>query len=212
MRAISNQEKIMPVINATFFGVTDAQLRLQLLNHIPATLPRLSLLRRELSLAFFFDDPAYLGKKPMELLDFKEIMLQLQKPQFAIARDTDYTKLAATMGLLDIGLDDGDPPDSSLDPELENDYNRKVEKLAKVIRSMFTKIVDSGASHMSRTEAKDSLEAFHSRIIYAVRTKPKTKSLLFGSENAGGAYGMSKEQFMAKFLTKQKVALEVSPD
>ena len=201
----------MPVIEASFFGVTDAQLRLQLLNHIPATLPRLSLLRRELSLAFFFDDPIYLNKKPMDLLDFKKIILQLKKPQFTIARDTDYAKLAAMMGLLDIGLDDGDPPDSSLDPDLENGYNRKVEKLARVIRGMFTKIVDSGASHMSRTEAKDSLEAFHSRIIYAIRTKPKAKRLLFGSENAGGAYGISKEQFMAKFLTEQKVALEISP-
>ena len=148
----------------------------------------------------------------MDLLNFKKIMLQLRKPEFSIARDTDYTKLAATMAFLDIGLDDGDPPDSSLDPDLESDYNRKIEKLAKVVRSMFTKIVDSGASHMSRTEAKDGLEAFHSRIIYAVRTKPKAKRLLFGSENAGGAYGMNKEQFMAKFLTEQKVALEISPD
>lgn len=45
---------------------------------------------------------------------------------------------------------------------------------------MFTQIVDTGASHMQRTEAKATLEAFHSRLLYAVRTKLKPKTRLVG--------------------------------
>lgn len=34
---------------------------------------------------------------------------------------------------------------------------------------------------MIRTEAKEVLEALHSRLQFAVRTKPKPKTLLFGN-------------------------------
>lgn len=38
---------------------------------------------------------------------------------------------------------------------------------------------------MKRTEAKEVLEGFHSRLLYVVRTELKPKSLNFGSKNDG---------------------------
>ena len=49
---------------------------------------------------------------------------------------------------------------------------------------MFTQIIDTSASHMKRTEAKEILEAFHSRLLFAVRTKPPPKKKVFGDEVA----------------------------
>ena len=193
------------ILGTTFAQLNDPQLCLQMLRCIPATTSQLSLLRRRLSLAFFFDDPNYLAKKPPDLISFKKITAQLRKPEYSIAIDTDYLELAAAIAILDIGLDDGDPPDFTLNIDLEKKFNEKVERLAEVIKSMISRIADAGASFITRTEAKDGLEAFHNRLVYAVRTKPRPIKMHFGKNNVSAGGGTQSDDFMSKFVWNRRL-------
>lgn len=139
--------------------------------------------RRQLSLAFFLDDTQYLDEEPQKLLDLKQIARYLQKPQFTIRNDTEYDELAASISILSIGIDAGDPPALSSNASHEAAFNADVDLLSDRVKAMFTQIIDAGASHMRRTEAKAILEAFHSRLLYAVRTKGKPKTNLFGDSS-----------------------------
>ena len=70
---------------------------------------------------------------------------------------------------------------------------------------MFTQIVDSGASHMRRTEAKEILEGFHSRLIYAVRTTRKPKTLLVGDSDFVGGPDSKQGAMMRGFIERAKL-------
>ena len=159
--------------------VNDSVLRLQLLENIPASSPRSNLFRRRLALAFFFEDDIYFSKDSEQLLDLRAVVRHLQKPCFAIRNDTDYPELTALISILSIGVDNGDPPPADSDAEKTVVFNEDVDLLSSRINGMFTSIVDTGASHMRRTEAKEVLEGFHYRLLYAVRTKRKPKTMLF---------------------------------
>jgi hypothetical protein len=170
---------------------------------IPATTARLILFRRRLCLAFFLGDAGYLTKKPRDV-PFSTIRKRLRRPEFSIHPDADYSRLKAAIGLLEIGLDDGDPPNRLQNSQAEDAFNRSIDRLSEVITGLFTKIVDSGASHMSRTEAKVALEAFHSKLEFSVRTKPKSKMDLFGN----GIYRSTEEakggDFMRTYFSKKQ--------
>ncbi len=66
---------------------------------------------------------------------------------------------------------------------MENDFNKSIDELANQIKSMFTRISDTGASHMTRTEAKEVLNRVYYRLVYSVRTKPRPKKNLFMSNS-----------------------------
>ncbi|MCJ1397508.1 hypothetical protein MMC11_000701 [Xylographa trunciseda] len=198
------------ILNTTFSKLKDAQLRLQMLRCIPATTLRLSLLRRRLSIAFFFDNPSYLAKQSPDFFSIRKTIAQLRKPEYLIGTNTDYPQLAAAIAILDIGLDDGDPPDFALDLDLEEKFNEKIDRLAEVLKAIVSKIADAGASFMSRTEAKDGLEAFHNRLVYAVRTKPRPKNLHFGKSNISSGNGVSSGEFMSRFLSSRKATVDVN--
>ncbi|MCJ1414895.1 hypothetical protein MMC32_001224 [Xylographa parallela] len=197
------------ILSTAFSQLKDAQLRLQMLRCIPATTLRLSLLRRRLSVAFFFENPSYLTRQPPDLISIRNIIIQLRKPEYSIGTNTDYVQLAANIAILDIGLDDGDPPDFVLDLDDEKRFNGKVDRLAEVVKGILSKIADAGASFMTRTEAKDGLEAFHNRLVYAVRTKPRPKDSHFGKSNIPAGDGMSNGEFMSKFLASRRPALDL---
>ena len=200
------------ILSTAFLQLKDTQLRLRMLRCIPATTLRLNLLRRRLSVAFFFENSSYLTKHPPDLIRFKSIITQLCKPEYSIGANTDYVQLAANIAILDIGLDDGDPPDFALDLDHEKKFNEKVDRLAEVIKGIFSKIADAGASFMTRTEAKDGLEAFHNRLVYAVRTKPRSQNSHFGKSNISAGDGMSNGEFMSKFLSSRKLAVDLKVD
>lgn len=176
--------QIHEVLATVFPFVKDSKFRLQLLQNLPACSPRLVVFRRRLALAYFSHDEDYLTKSTSDLLDLGSIATELQHPRFAIRTDTDFSELAAVIGILSIGIDRGDPPSPHSDERQQVRFNGDVDLVASRIGEMFTSIVDTGASHMRRTEAKEMLEAFHSKLLYAVRTKPKPKTMLFGGSDA----------------------------
>ena len=114
-------------------------------------------------------------------MNLKHIADHLQGPQYAINSASDYAELAASIDILSIAIGCGNPPSSDCPKEDEIAFNSDVDTLAAKIRSMFTQIVDTSASHMKKTEAKEILEGFHSRLVFAVRTRPPPKKSTFGS-------------------------------
>lgn len=172
--------QLQTVLTTVYHTITDATLRLQLLQTIPAWSSRLLLLRQRLALAFFFQDSRYLSKPPENLVDLKAITRRLGGPPFLIRRETDFGELAASIGIVSIGIDCGDPPPSPATKEEDAALNQDVDSLSSRINYMFSDIVDTGASHMKRTEAKEVLEGFQRRLEYTIRTRPK-KKLIFGN-------------------------------
>ncbi len=173
-------EQFEAVLTNVYHTVSDANLRLRLLQMIPAWSSRLLLLRQRFSLAFFFQDPCYFSKQPEDLVNLKSIAHRLESPQFKIRKETDFGELAASICILSIGIDCGDPPPATATKGKNARFNGDVDSLTSKINSMFSDIVDTGASHMKRTEAKEVLEGFQRRLEYSIRTKPKPKKSIFG--------------------------------
>lgn len=167
-------------MTTTYHTINDATLRLQLLQALPAWSSRLTLLRQRLALAFFYQNTSYLSKQAPDLVNLKSISHRLQSPQFNIRNTTDFSELAASIEIVSIGIDDGNPPNTSVPEEEEKAFNKEVDSLASKINTMFNDIVDTGASHMKRTESKETLEGLQRRLEYVVRTKSKPKKSLFG--------------------------------
>lgn len=187
---------------AMFNSTPDSQLRLQLINNLPTYTPLLGLLRRRLALAFFFENSSYLSRAPQNAFDLSTVTDYLRRPAFDIKVDADYAQLAARISILDIAIDRGVPAVNICDLHDETSFNREVDSLAKRIKAMYTGLLDSGASHMSRTEAKEVLRIMHYRLIYAVRTKQEPKSSLFGSVTASGqGEGQQSTKAITTFLS-----------
>ena len=178
--------------------VEDSTLRLQMLQNIPSSSPQLSILRRRLALAFFFENEDYLSRASEDLIDMKAIARQLRKPRFKIRNDTDYTELAALVAILNIGFDSGNPPPPGSDKQKSEHFNRRIDSLSDCIYAMFSHIVDTGASHMKRTQAKQVLEIFHSKLLYDIRTKPKPKTMIFELSKTDGD-----QDSLNKYLSKK---------
>lgn len=198
------------VLNTVYPQVTDAQLRLQLLRSIPATSTRLNLFRQRLAMAFFYEDSTFLMRQPQYLIVLSEVAKHLRQPQFTIDQDTDYSELAASVAILDIGLGDGNPPKSIAAIQSEDKFNQEVDRLAKTVKGKFMRIIDSGASHMLRTEAKDVLEALHCRLTYAVRTRQKPKANPFADPGVEAGQLAESGAFMKAFLAKRRDNVQIS--
>ncbi|KAL2042650.1 hypothetical protein N7G274_004409 [Stereocaulon virgatum] len=175
--------ELQTVLTTVFHSVHDASLRLQLLQMIPPLHRGLVVFRQRLALAFFFQNSRYLSKPPEDLVDLKSIADRLRSPQFTINNATDYAEFAASIGILSIGIDCGNPPRQGSTRDVEVAFNSDVDILASKIRAMFTQIIDTSASQMKRTEAKEILEGFHSRLKFAIRTRPPAKKTPFGNSN-----------------------------
>lgn len=61
-------------------------------------------------------------------------------------------------------------------------FNDDVEVLVAQIRAIEERIIDSGASHMRRTVAKEAARRLAYRLEYAVRTREKVKRDVFAND------------------------------
>jgi hypothetical protein len=93
-----------------------------------------------------------------------------------IKKDTDYVELRARLGLLDVALDCGFSDFIFLetgDKQAEKKFNESIDELATAVRELSARIIDAGAAHMTRTEAKVVAESIVQRLEFAVRTREK---------------------------------------
>lgn len=84
--------------------------------------------------------------------------------------------------LLDATIDRPDAPirsKSGSPPKEETVFNDALDELAEALKAKHTQIIDFGASHISRTEAKQAIQMVYSKLVYAIRTRPRAKKNIF---------------------------------
>jgi hypothetical protein len=168
--------------------VEDVGLQSELLKHILPTSPWIALSRCRLGMAFLLREMSPLTELPDAVLELRRITHYLCNKRFNVKGykskergGYDYLELSAITSLLNIVIDLGRVTPTFPNKEAEMNFNADVDALADRIKRIFSSIEDSGASHLRRTEAKQSLEALHYRIVYSVRSKPPPKKAFFGS-------------------------------
>ncbi len=190
-------------------------LQAQLLSHLMPTSSTTCHLRIQLALTFLFGS----GSKALtpnlcvtSLLDMLTNHVR-SSPDFDTsarnARKLDYSHLRAQAMILDTAISDGHRPAAFTARSDEAAFNMSVDTLTDAIKARYTSISDSGASHISRTEAKDALTAVYWRVLVVVRTKPRPKKHIFDSEgklrNAKEVASEDRGREMMKgFLAKMK--------
>lgn len=171
-------------IALNFIGtVPDALYRLRVLNALPVSTPRTHLFRRRLALSYNFDDPSYLTHPYVNLVRISRFSDLLMKPKFKIDRNTDYSDLQSLVSIMDIAIDDGPTTGNAGKNDAE------VDVLVEDLRNMFSRIHDTNAQNLARTEAKDTIERLVFRLRFAVRIKDKTNLVVetnSGPEWVGG--------------------------
>ncbi|EXJ72220.1 uncharacterized protein A1O5_04724 [Cladophialophora psammophila CBS 110553] len=164
----------------------DATLQAQLLSHILPTSPTALRIRILLAQTFL------VGVDNLEETAFNTLQISLhmlaehvsKSPSFDTRRrkgpsTMDYTALRARTHILDIAISDGGRPRAFSSRADEQSFNKSVDRLADAIQATFVAIVDTGASHMARTECKDVLHALYWRLLYSVRTELRPKRHIF---------------------------------
>lgn len=189
-------------------------LQARLLNNLLPTSPTAACLRVVLAHCFLLDlSPGETDSKTISLDRLTRHVSS--SPLFETtlhSRDNpvDYEALTSRAQILDVAVADGGRPVSFSSRAEEVAFNRSVDALADHLKTIFSSIADSGASHMRRTEAKDALQTIHHRLLFAVRTEVRLKKHIFDPEtgkNMEGDMYRSEEKtkgFMAKFLAKQR--------
>jgi hypothetical protein len=164
--------------------------------------------KRRLGLASFMKSNAYLTNDLDDISTMKSLIRYLhENKSFKIRDDTDFYKLGARFGTLDVAMGAGlsgfefctsDRTIQSEDRQAregEGDFNSALDDVVKELRSVAFNIRDSGAAHIRRTECKTAIEKLSYRLEFAARTRPKAKQGLFGLAN--GASDMM-ETFVAR--------------
>jgi hypothetical protein len=143
------------------------------------------LFRARLAASFLINDESILAEPATDVLNLKRITQHLRGAHFGSklhqaksSNNYDYSELKATTSLLNIVIDVDRTSIEFPSKEAESQFNTDVDALADRVKRIFSAIEDSGASHLKRTEAKQSLEALHYRIVFSVRSKPRVRSVL----------------------------------
>ncbi|KKA23896.1 hypothetical protein T310_2080 [Rasamsonia emersonii CBS 393.64] len=210
--SLMKNSMITRICTSAFNTIQDVALQSQLLKHILPASSWIALFRCRLAVAFFIRDPSPLTEPPDAVLDLRRITHHLRDKRFDVKlyKDKrrggyDYAELGATTSLLNVIIDLGRITPTFPDKEAENNFNADVDALAERIKRIFSAIEDSGASHLRRTEAKQSLEALHYRIVYSVRSKPPPKKSFFGPAGPEDWSGIGRSgSFMEKFLATKR--------
>ncbi|KAI9850231.1 MAG: hypothetical protein M1824_003578, partial [Vezdaea acicularis] len=209
------QEREKVIIDNLTATILDPRHRLDLASRLPAHPPRLHTFRRALAFAFLTNlvqpDSSPNPHSPQLPTSSSSLLTTLTSyldtsPLFSITPQTSYPILTAASTLLDIVLADGyAPPATTPKPSpAELEFNNQIDLLAAQIKRVFSTIVDTGASYMHRTEAKECLERLYYRCVFAVRMRPMRKKGLFDGTHAADGGTDREEGFMRRFLAQGK--------
>ncbi|RMZ86203.1 hypothetical protein DV737_g333, partial [Chaetothyriales sp. CBS 132003] len=196
-------------------NLQDAGLQSLLLTHILPTSQTASQLRLRLSHCFL------LGRRgPTAAVSSAPLAIDLAALMNHVATDAsfntaqpsklDFAAVRARTAILDTAISDGGRPAAFATPSDRASFNKSVDAVAAVVKDTFVRISDSGASHMSRTEAKDGLQALYYRLLFAVRTERPPRRNIFdprsGRLREGRAYRdeQRRQEFMHGFLAKAR--------
>lgn len=116
----------------------------------------------------------------------------LKTEKYMIGIETNFAELGAMVLLLNVGVDSGDPPPGGINNPDHKVFDKEVDELSYVVKSMSNQIKDAGALQTKKTEAKEILEDFNARLIYAVRTTIKSEQM-FGQGNIKECFRKAKE-------------------
>jgi len=195
-------------------AVTDEVFQLRVVSAIPDFSGRLQIFKRLLALGFFFGDDSTSDSE----LDQRHHLatkvvhrLKVDSRYDTHSDHVDFVKVGALITLLDIGIAGGfGVPLQSVTVkttemrDAEEDFNRDMDSMSKRIFTLSSRIPESGASHMSRSDAKSALDRLHDRLTKSVRTKPKVKKSVFDSHEASEYESAGKTSIMSKFLQRTK--------
>lgn len=157
-------------------------LQSRLVTSLPTDCSRTQDFARRLALCFFLGTTGY-AQVPLTRNDTLTTLIVKRLKSIGAktnASPSEYQDIAAAVELLDVALGNGfNRPQESKDLSPE-DYNTArahfdslIDSLVNYLGALSAQIVDTGASHMQRTEAKDAVSRLVSRLEHAVRTKPK---------------------------------------
>jgi hypothetical protein len=193
----------------------DPTLRAHLLSHIPPTCRLARNVRVLLSQVFLFG--ASILKKSTSLSPTVSLDILTKHISTSSDFDTkrrkggstiDYIALRARTHLLDVAISDGGRPASFASRADEQAFNKSVDRLADAIKTIEVAINDPGASHMTRTEAKDDLRALQTRLLFSVRTEVRPKRHIFDGTRIREAEEVRTEEqgkdFMKRFFGRVK--------
>jgi hypothetical protein len=192
---------------AIFNSVSPATLRQQILSALPKSTFKTHQFRRRLALAFALDKARHLDADLYNPALTARMLLLFEKGSaLRITSETDYVELRARLGMLDVALDAGFTDFAFLvdeDKQAEKQFNENIDRLTNAVRDMTARIVDAGAAHMSRTEAKVMAERLAQRLEFAVRTKEKPPKDWFGEHERTA---------MKKWVIKKEGVLDKKDD
>jgi hypothetical protein len=170
------------VIETLFDGVRDPVLFANIIHSLPTIPPRAHLFRRRLALAFALDSTKNV-LAPSSLMNpalTAHIILAISSSDaYSITpgADMDYSALSARLRILDVAIDMGfiarSPPHGTSIAHQTQAHDLAIGELIDVVRLLMDSIVTTGASHISRLEARSSAERVAQRLEHAVRIKAK---------------------------------------
>lgn len=195
-------------------------LKVQAVNAIPKTSPRLRSLWRGVAQRILFGHES--GE---DMLSLDAILQRLGQRDFAITQSTDFEEYKSLVTLLDGAIGNGAflrlPPQrrhtgqddnetfravaaaaaeakakGAHPQETKADANRRfdaaVDALTRRIEVLQNKIHDSNSAE--RKEAKTALDALAKRLAYSVRTRPPPKTSIFDENGNSGGGGKTAER------------------
>ncbi|KAL4963931.1 uncharacterized protein BDV14DRAFT_201415 [Aspergillus stella-maris] len=174
------------ICNLAHATLKDAELQSRLLEHIIPVNDWIATLRRRLAYIFLTNDPLVDPSSEDRQSEVYRIIDHLKSQRYNVKRykrkdqpEYDYGELRALTTFLDIIIDSGWSETKFPNRDAENEFNNAIDLLAERVKKIFSAIEDSGASHLSRTVAKEALDSLHYRIVYTARTKPRPKKSFF---------------------------------
>ena len=179
-------EALEKISRAVFGSIHLPTLRQQFIDSLPVSTPRMHLFRRSLALAFALGKERHLNAVLTNTALTGRLLLLFDKGSaLRVKKDTDYVELRARLSMLDTALDVGFSDFAFLessDKKAEKQFNDSIDQLADSVRQLSARIMDAGAAHMTRTEAKVVAERVVQRLEFAVRTKEKPPKDWFGEQ------------------------------
>ncbi|KAJ6105079.1 hypothetical protein N7486_003768 [Penicillium sp. IBT 16267x] len=180
--AEETEHRLCTTVYETF---RDPQFQSRMLQHILPTTMWISRLRYRLAVAFLLQTPSPLMEPVQDVLDLQRLARFLigderfQVKAYKAKGDYDYGELTANAILLDIAINTALYDLRYKQDNTDNEFNEAVDALAVQIKRIFSSIEDTGASHLKRMLAKETLESIHYRMLYSVRSRPPPKKTLF---------------------------------